>query len=244
MRRRKDPIPPGAEIYWGHRASFAVLGWMLTLPALFLAAIVWNDRRSGTGDWIAVALFFLFTAGLWLVIAGLMRSYMLIDGDRVEIRVFSGKVIRFTLGEITGYRFGPLLRRPVIRQYPTLLLYRNGERLPADFLQIPGSDRLRERLRERGLQPQLLTPEERAGRFPLNRKLRIEGDTLVRKGEHIPLSEIEARREGDLETIIFCRKNGERVLPRFLNDSIVNKDLLALALERNGVTVGGALPKL
>ena len=39
MRRRKDPIPPGAEIYWGHRASFAVLGWMLTLPALFLAAI-------------------------------------------------------------------------------------------------------------------------------------------------------------------------------------------------------------
>ena len=166
MRRRKDPIPPGAEIYWGHRASFAVLGWMLTLPALFLAAIVWNDRRSGTGDWIAVALFFLFTAGLWLVIAGLMRSYMLIDGDRVEIRVFSGEVIRFTLGEITGYRFGPLLRRPVIRQYPTLLLYRNGERLPADFLQIPGSDRLRERLRERGLQPQLLTPEERAGRFP------------------------------------------------------------------------------
>ena len=105
MRRRKDPIPPGAEIYWGHRASFAVLGWMLTLPALFLAAIVWNDRRSGTGDWIAVALFFLFTAGLWLVIAGLMRSYMLIDGDRVEIRVFSGKVIRFTLGEITGYLF-------------------------------------------------------------------------------------------------------------------------------------------
>jgi len=244
MRRRKDPIPPGAEVYWGDRAEFAVLGWMLTLPALILVGFVWSSSRSGTEDWIAVALVLLFTAGLWLIIAGLMRSYMLIEGEQVEIRIFSGKIIRFTLGEITGYRFGPLLRRPIIRQYMTLLLYRNGQKLPADFLQVPGSARLRELLRERGLQPQLLTSEERAGRFPLSRKLRIEGDALIRKGECIPLSEMEIRLEGALETIIFCRKNGERVLPRFLNDSIVNKDLLAIALERNGVAVGDALPRL
>ena len=241
MRRRKDPIPPGAEIYWGDRAEFAALIFLM-LPMLMLVVFVTLSRPPvRTSDYWGLGLIFVMVLLLLLLFWFLLQGYTLIDGDRVETRGGFGRVTTFRLSELTGYRFGPLRHTPHIRQFTTLLLYQNGEKLAVDFLQIPGRDRLRELLRERDLQPQLLTPEERAGAFRLRKNIRVERDTLVFKGERIPLSQTEIRTQ--FITPALYRKGGKKLF--LLNvDSIACRDLLALALERNGVAVGDALPRL
>ena len=241
MRRRKDPIPPGAEIYWGDRAEFAAVV-LVMLPMLTLVVFVTLSRPPvRTSDYWGLGLLFVMILFLLLLFWHLLQGYTLIDGDRVETRGGFGRVTAFRLSELTGYRFGPLRHTPHIRQFTTLLLYQNGEKLAVDFLQVPGRDRLRQLLRERGLQPQLLTPEERAGTFRLRKNILVEGDTLVFKGERIPLSQTEIRTE--FITPALCRKGGKQLFLLDVN-SIACRDLLALALEKNGVAVGDALPKL
>ena len=241
MRRRKDPIPPGAEIYWGDRAEFAaVILVMLPMPILVIG-FMFSKPPIHSSDYWAIALLFGMFLLLLLLLWHLLQGYTLLDGDRVETRGGFGRVTTFRLSELTGYRFGPLRHTPHIRQFTTLLLYQNGEKLAVDFLQVPGRDRLRELLRERDLQPQLLTPEERAGSFRLRKNILVEGDTLLYKGERIPLSQTEIRTQ--FITPALCRRGGKQLFLLDV-DSIACRDLLALALERNGVTVGDALPRL
>ena len=243
MRRRKDPIPPGAEIYWGDRGKYWV--FVLVLSILYLAffamAMQIRSKPFGAEDCLVAGILVVGLLTIFLITWYLCEGYTLIDGDRVETRGGFGKVITFRLSEITGYRFGPTRRNPIIRQNQTMWLYRGEERIEADIQQRPGRDRLRELLRARGLQPQLLTEEERSGIITLRRNLRVEGNELVLQGERIPLSQTEIRTE--FITPALCRRGGKKLFP--LNvDSIACRDLLALALERNGVTVGDALPRL
>ena len=241
MRRRKDPIPPGAEIYWGDRAEFAAVV-LVMLPMLTLVVFVTLSRPPvRTSDYWGLGLIFVMILFLFLLFWYLLQGYTLIDGDRVETRGGFGKVATFRLSEITGYRFGPTRRNPIIRQNQTLWLYRGEERIEADFQQRPGRDRLRELLRARGLLPQLLTEEERSGVIALRRNLCVEGNELVLQGERIPLSQTEIRI--DFVSPNLCRKGGKKI-SGLRCDDLACRDLLALALERNGVTVGDALPKL
>ena len=243
MRRRKDPIPPGAEIYWGDRGKYCAFVLVLTIfyLAFFAMAMHIRNKPLGTEDCLVAGILIVGLLTIFLVMWYLAGGYTLIDGDRVETRGGFGKVTLFRLSEITGYRFGPTRRNPFIRQNQTLWLYRGEKRIEADIQQRPGRDRLRELLRERGLQPQPLTLEEQAGTFRLRKTIRVEGDTLVYKGERIPLSQTEIRTE--FITPALYRRGGKKLFP--LNvDSIACRDLLAIALERNGVAVGDALPKL
>ena len=241
MRRRKDPIPPGAEIYWGDRAEFAA-AVLVMLPMPMLVVFVTLSRPPvRTSDYWGLGLIFVMILFLLLLFWYLLQGYTLIDGDRVETRGGFGRVTAFRLSELTGYRFSPLRHNPYIRQHNSLSLYRGQERLVTDSIQPPAQKRLHDLLRERGLQPQLLTPEERAGTFLLRKNIRVEGDTLVFKGERIPLSQTEIRTE--FITPALYRRGGKKLF--LLNvDSIACRDLLALALERNGVAVGDALPRL
>ena len=236
MRRRKDPIPSGAEIYCADRASFGVFVFvMLLLPVLAVAAAV-TMLHLGAAGWIVVGALAvvesLVCALAWLIGGG--RTW--IDGSRVNIRSAAGKTVEFSLEEITGYRFGSMQLR----------IYRGSEQLDVNLLSCPGGQRLRTLLRERGLQPQLLTPEEQAGCFSLKRNLRVEGDTLIWKSERILLSETELRQESTLNASIkpvLYRRDGT-LLARVDNSEIRNADLFAWVLERNGIPVGDALPKL
>lgn len=241
MRRRKDPIPPGAEIYWGDRAEFAA-AVLVMLPMLMLVVGVMFSRPPiRSSDYWAIALLFGMFLLLLLLFWHLSQGYTLLDGDRVETRGGFGRLTAFRLSELTGYRFSPLRHNPYIRQHNSLYLYRGQERLVTDSIQPPAQKRLHDLLRERGLQPQLLTPEERAGTFLLRKNIRVERDTLVFKGERIPLSQTEIRTQ--FITPALYRRGGKQLFLLDV-DSIACRDLLALALERNGVTVGTALPSL
>ena len=243
MRRRKDPIPPGAEIYWGDRGKYwaFVLVLIIFYLAFFAMAMQIRNKPFGAEDCLVAGILVVGLLIIFLVMWHLTGGYTLIDGDQVETRGGFGRVTTFRLSELTGYRFGPLRHKPYIRQSKMLYLYRGQERLSMDSIQSSAWDRLYELLRERDLQPQLLTPEEQAGTFRLRKTIRVERDALVYKGERIPLSQTEIRTE--FITPVLCRRGGKKLFP--LNvDSIACRDLLALALERNGVTVGDALPKL
>lgn len=243
MRRRKDPIPPGAEIYWGDRGKYwaFVLVLIIFYLTFFAMAMQIRNKPFGAEDCLVAGILVVGLLIIFLVMWYLTGGYTLIDGDQVETRGGFGKVATFRLSEITGYRFGPTRRNPIIRQNQTLWLYRGEERIEADFQQRPGRDRLRELLRARGLLPQLLTEEERSGVIALRRNLRVEGNELVLQGERIPLSQTEIRI--DFVSPNLCRKGGKKI-SGLRCDDLACRDLLALALERNGVTVGDALPRL
>ena len=143
MRRRKDPIPPGAEIYWGDRGKYwaFVLVLIIFYLAFFAMAIQIRNKPFGAEDCLVAGILVAGLLIIFLVMWHLTGGYTLIDGDQVETRGGFGKVATFRLSEITGYRFGPTRRNPIIRQNQTLWLYRGEERIEADFQQRPGRDR-------------------------------------------------------------------------------------------------------
>ena len=245
MRRRSDPIPPGAEIYWADFSDLWGLMWVIGLPFLaVMAVVILAFPPKGAGEWAALLGLALLLASAFFLIWRLSPRYTLIDGERVEIAYSKSRICVFSVSEITGYRRGKLVgaekwlagRSP----YATLRLYRGNERLP-DMFSIPGKEHLLTLLRARGLEPQWFPPEERPDHFVIRRGLRVEGNCLICRGEEIPLSEIRVTQP--LMSDVLARMDGSRIV-KIRDEVMKNLDLLAWALEQNGVSVGEHLPRL
>lgn len=247
MRKKTDPVPPGAEIYWGDHSFWWFLLWYVGLPFLaILVGMLLVMPPKSSGDWTALAFLILLPAIAAYGIRRAFARYTLMDASRVEIGYPGGKTVTFSMDEITGYRFGKLLGAEKVFHGRYRYSDRNirlwfGPEQSRKLDDIPGFEEVMKRLRTLGLEPQWFPPEECPDSFVIRRSMRVEGDLLIYRGEETPLSEIRVTRP--IASTVLTRPNGERIV-KINDDTMNNIDLLAWKLEQNGVSVGSYLPKL
>ena len=246
MRRKGDPVPPGAEIYWDDRADAWGLLWLLFPFLVMVIVVLLMNPPKSVGEWLFLPAFAAVCALAFYLLHRASPCYTLLDGDRVEIGYPSGKTVSFSMDEITGYRFGKLVGAEKV--FGSRYRYSNaniriyfGSDRSFPLSGIPGYKTVMTRLRTLGLEPQWFPPEERPDSFAIRRSMRVEGDRLICHGDEIPLSEIRVKQP--ITSTVLTRINGDRIV-KLSDESMNNLDLLAWKLERNGVSVGNYLPKL